>query len=50
MEELLNGVESGSQQVSDMVDAIVGDKTKEIDEFIERVREMLLRLMRYMRK
>lgn len=42
MEELLNGVESGSQQVSDMVDAIVGDKTKEIDEFIERVREMFL--------
>lgn len=42
MNELLHGIENGAQQVDDIVNTIVGDKTKEIDEFIDKVRDLFL--------
>lgn len=42
MQELLTGVENGSKQVQDMVDTIIGDSTKEIDNYIDNVRNLFL--------
>ena len=42
MQKILESVEQNSYQVNEKVNGIIGDSTKEMDEYIGRIRNMLL--------
>lgn len=42
MNEIVQGVETGSEQVNEMVRTIVGNSTQQIDEFIDKVKSLFL--------